>query len=326
MDEYDIDAPVTVIQANAHDCCFKSTFKPAGRRINMPRERWMSLHDKDKQIWDQLGDHAKATILGLSGNESQHQEETHSFPSQASSKPSFSKPPSGPNIRMANLHELSAYDFLQAQMHQLDLGQDIEDAAADGNQDEDQAATESESLLINLSKSSNGKLPPGDIRHVMSKSSKRQANMANVIYNVSCHKSGQPSSLVDRGANGGLAGSDVRVIHKTHRSVDVRGIDNHQVTDIAIGTVGGVVTTQKGPVIAIMHQYALLGKGSSIHSAAQLEWFKCDVNDKSVKVGGLQHIKTLDGYTIPLSIKDGLPSWKSGPSQIRNGTHSHMSF
>ena len=74
-----------------------------------------------------------------------------------------------------------------------------------------------------------------------------------------------------------MAGTDVRVISMTHRSVG--GIDNHQLTDVAIGTVGGVVPTQKGPVIAIMHQYALLGKGSSIHSAGQLEWFKNDVND-----------------------------------------------
>jgi hypothetical protein len=35
---------------------------------------------------------------------------------------------------------------------------------------------------------------------------------------------------------------------------------------IGIGTVGGVVQTQHGPVIVIMHQYALLGKGASIHS------------------------------------------------------------
>jgi hypothetical protein len=34
---------------------------------------------------------------------------------------------------------------------------------------------------------------------------------------------------------------------------------------------------------------------------------KNDVNDKSILVpGGLQHIQTLDGYIIPLSIQDGL--------------------
>ena len=65
---------------------------------------------------------------------------------------------------------------------------------------------------------------------------------------------------------------------------------------------------QHGEVIAIMHQYAYTGKGHSIHSSAQLEWFKNDVNDKSSKIpGGSQCIKTLDGYVLPLNICSGLP-------------------
>jgi hypothetical protein len=56
-----------------------------------------------------------------------------------------------------------------------------------------------------------------------------------------------------------------------------------------------------------MHQYALLNKGSTIHSPCQFEWYKTDVNDKSINVpGGLQRILTLDGYIILLFIKDGL--------------------
>jgi hypothetical protein len=56
-----------------------------------------------------------------------------------------------------------------------------------------------------------------------------------------------------------------------------------------------------------MHQYALLGKGASIDYPSQLEWYKNDVNDNSVHVpGGLQCTTTLEGYIIPLFIKDGL--------------------
>jgi hypothetical protein len=56
-----------------------------------------------------------------------------------------------------------------------------------------------------------------------------------------------------------------------------------------------------------MHQYALLNKGSSTHSPCQFEWYKNDVNDKSILVpGGLQRIQTLDGYIILLSVQDGL--------------------
>ena len=65
-------------------------------------------------------------------------------------------------------------------------------------------------------------------------------------------------SLIDRGANGGVASDDVRVIFRTNLSVDIKGIDIHHVNNIGIGTVGGVVQTQHGPIIAIMNQYALL--------------------------------------------------------------------
>jgi hypothetical protein len=51
----------------------------------------------------------------------------------------------------------------------------------------------------------------------------------------------------------------------------------------------------KGSIIIIMHQYALMGKGTSIHSPCQLEVYHNDVNDKSIHVkGGLQRIQTLD--------------------------------
>jgi hypothetical protein len=115
------------------------------------------------------------------------------------------------------------------------------------------------------------------------------------VYKVSYHKGspGQSLSLIDRGANGGVAGTDVRTIFKTGRTVDIRGIDNHQCTNIDICTVGGVIQTQKGPIIGIMHQYALLNKGSTIHSPCQFEWYKNDVNDKSVNFPGSLCIKMM---------------------------------
>ncbi len=85
--------------------------------------------------------------------------------------------------------------------------------------------------------------------------------------------------------------------------VNVRGIDNPQITNIPIVTAGGVIKTQHGPAIAILHQYAYTGQGKTIHSSGQLEWYKNDVNDKSIKVaGGLQCILTNDGYVIPIDI------------------------
>jgi hypothetical protein len=190
----------------------------------------------------------------------------------------------------------------------------------------------SDTLLVNAAKGSRASpLPPGDIRQVLSKNSKRSVSMTQIGYKVSYHKvsPGQSLSLIDRGANGGVASTDVRVIFKTGRTVDIRGIDNHQCTNIDIGTVGGVIQTQKGPIIGIMHQYALINKGSTIHSPCQFEWYKNDVNDKSINVpGGLQRILTLDGYIIPLCSKDGSAHLSICPSvhiQIMNGIIYPMS-
>ena len=59
--EYDIDLPVSTLQAFAADR------RPPNRdnRVRMPRERWQALDDDTKRLWDQLSDKAKATILGL---------------------------------------------------------------------------------------------------------------------------------------------------------------------------------------------------------------------------------------------------------------------
>ena len=109
----------------------------------------------------------------------------------------------------------------------------------------------------------------------------------HVVYDVSKHHSSKQESLVDRGANGGIAGADVRVISKSpDRVVNIQGIDNHEITDIPIVTAGGVAQSQHGEIIVILNQYAYHGKGKSIHSCVQLKAFETDVNYHSVKVAG----------------------------------------
>ena len=112
--------------------------------------------------------------------------------------------------------------------------------------------------------------------------------------------------MVDHGANGGLAGSDMHGIHRTYRKIKIQDIDNHEVTGLDVVTAATLLNTSQGKVIGIFNEYAYLGKGSSIHSSGQLEWFKTNVDEKSVKVGDTQPITTLDGYSVPLLIKDGL--------------------
>ena len=136
----------------------------------------------------------------------------------------------------------------------------------------------------------------------------RKVNVSQISYKVASHHARKrDGALVDRGANGGIAGEDVRVIAKTGRQVDVQGIDNHQIVDVPIVTAGAVIQTQLGEVIAIMRQYAYTGKGKTIHSCGQLEAHKQIVDDKSKRVGGNQRIITIDGYVIPLNIRSGLP-------------------
>jgi hypothetical protein len=109
----------------------------------------------------------------------------------------------------------------------------------------------------------------------------------DVMYQVSNHKQTMlPLALIDRGANGGVAGSDTRLIDKSLRSVYIQGIDDHMIKDVPIGTVGTVVNTQRGKAIAIMHQYAYTGKGGTIHSSGQLEWCGNNINERFIKIDG----------------------------------------
>jgi hypothetical protein len=63
-------------------------------------------------------------------------------------------------------------------------------------------------------------------------------NLTAYRISVSVHKSSHSGcALIDRGANGGIAGNDVQIISTTGCTIDVMGIDNHQLCSIKIGTV-----------------------------------------------------------------------------------------
>ena len=112
----------------------------------------------------------------------------------------------------------------------------------------------------------------------------KQKINAIVTYSISNIVSGTKESLVDRGANRGLAGEDVRVIcaHEPPRFINFSGIDIHQLNILPIVTAGAVAPSQQGNVIVIMHQYAHLGTGNTIHSCIQLEAYKSKVDDRAI--------------------------------------------
>ena len=125
-------------------------------------------------------------------------------------------------------------------------------------------------------------------------------------YHVAQASQAKHGSLVDRGANGGLAGSDVRILSRSSRKCTVTGIDSHELQGLDVVQCAALVQTNHGIVNLIMNEYACYGKGHTIHSCGQIEWFKNSVDDRSVQVGGKQRICTTDGYAMPLTCRGGL--------------------
>jgi hypothetical protein len=138
----------------------------------------------------------------------------------------------------------------------------------------------------------------------------RQCNAALISYNLSNHVSSSVlSCLIDGGANGGMAGDDVRTLSElSFNQANVTGIlGDSMIQNLSLGTVAGLVTTHRGPAIVILHQYANYGNGHTIHSSSQLRAFGTLVHDLPRRNGGLQRLITPDGYHIPLSYRSGLP-------------------
>jgi hypothetical protein len=313
---YDINSPIETILANAAKTTPRQAPPPLG--LQLPFDKWKILTPAQQQTWRSLPDDMKRVLLSS----------TSLTPSTSLSPPS--KP--GTIAQFANQHEQYNRDG--------DVGADelFHDALHLTNDGDDSAEADVGTHLAHSTKINDAHV--GDLRRLMSTSSKRppqasHKNKANptkvnevmidgetfvhvnkhqvnthIIYDVSAaHSIKAGASLVDRGANGGIAGDDVRLIPmglSVDRKVNVRGVDNHELESIPLASVGGVTPTQHGPVIVIFHQYAYLARGKTIHSSRRLEHFHNQVDDKSMKVGGSQHIITLDGYVLPLDIKQGL--------------------
>ena len=98
---------------------------------------------------------------------------------------------------------------------------------------------------------------------------------------------GSAPGLVDGilSANGGLAGSDVRILSRSSRNCTVTGIDSNELQDLDVVQCAALLQTNHGIVNLIMNEYACYEKGHTIHSSGQIEWFKNSVDDRSVQVG-----------------------------------------
>ena len=96
------------------------------------------------------------------------------------------------------------------------------------------------------------------------------------------------------------------MLSTSSRECTVTGIDHHEIPGLDLVQCAALLQTNHGMVNLIMNEYAYYGRGHSIHSSGQIEWYNNTVDDKSVQVGGQQRIVTIDGYSMPLVCKGGL--------------------
>ena len=259
---------------------------------------WKSLSKDDQRAWNSVSPDGREKISG-------YFKKKGTFAGKKNVHPSLSKKTGNTHIKV-----------LEQDPEHLDNLVSVENE--EGADEEDQQTDEAEIILQQAQREASGR--PFLTKFLGKKHSKNQSprhlHCTRIVYkvsNVSPPNVDELGGLVDRGANGGLAGKDLSRIAITDRRVDITGINDIRVDNIPIGTVGGVVKTHKGPAIAIFHQYALGDHGNSIHSSVQMESYKNQIDDRSAKVGGTQSITTIDGYVLPLDIINGLPRLRTRP-------------
>ena len=255
---------------------YQSSFHP-----KMPQKSFLPRH-----IWETLSESTKQMII--EHNKKVKVNNPTTYPSGSTTKPNPTLGKSTPTPKQVHQHS--------------------QDEPTEGSPSDTSTQT-----LVNKCLAGSG-IDPTDIQNVMSVShAKRDISSHDSSRQIQTHQrfvfarvNQSNHHLIDRGANGGLAGADMRVIHTTPRKINIVGIDDHELTALNVVTAAALLDTQKGPIIGVFHEYAHLGKGRSIHAAGQMEWFNCQVDDRSKIVGGAQRIETSEGYVIPLSIESGL--------------------
>ena len=86
---------------------------------------------------------------------------------------------------------------------------------------------------------------------------------------------------MDRGANGCIIGSNMTILDRTDRYIDLTGIEDHTVRELNVVEAAGVVHTHRGNVIVHVYQGAYMPDGKSILAPLQIEAFGGTVIDKA---------------------------------------------
>ena len=289
---------------NAHQC-----------RANMGRDQWNALSETACLTWDKLDNELKAIILGYNKPKASTPL-VHEQLYTGKLTPAL-KPPT-PTV---NFHETESTNTTESTTKVTELTKQEEQQECQNcttNDDDKDVIIAQPHHQMDHSKKpgakstgSQGKktqtrLPPGNIQRLLGNPG-YSVSMAKITYHVTPTKIDWSTkyALVYRRANGGLIGTDMRIIDSSKRTIDLSGVNDHTVNDLRIVNTRAVCCSQRGDIIVIaQHQAQFAGATRPILSSPQMDFYKNIVGDCSPKVGGKQCITTNDGYIFPLNIRD----------------------
>ena len=296
-DDFDIDTPIIEVNMARSRLQRPNMIKQRAQNtaIRLPDDLFRTFSDDQKALWI---DFKRSLVTKSNTTESyQGRNNTNRLPNRQS--------------RSVNFTDQDQTVDQDATAEAQD-GDDRESNERDGEEEqvEDPSDTDRQLLAYIAGRET---MAPHDLRRVMSNSLNRHINNHTLIVSQHSRISKRKGTLVDRGASGGVAGDDVRVLHNTNfPPVSVIGVADHEISNLKIATCAALCESHLGPIIVYLHQYAVYGKGKTIHSCAQIEAHGHDICDKSRIVGGKQRI-IVDGYVLPLQIRNGLPMLEMRP-------------
>ena len=136
-------------------------------------------------------------------------------------------------------------------------------------------------------------------------------------------------ALIDGEANSITAGEDCKFVGKSSmdQTVNVTGMDDHQMADIRVGTVGSLAESDQGNAILVMNENAHIGRHTTILSSPQMVHCGNLIDDKPIQLEGRQKIVALEGCGFPRSMINELTHLKMRThTQTEFDTLSHVIF
>ena len=253
-------------------------------KATLPLPTWKAISSDGRAIWDQLSNADKAAIIAAKPRSLHNRSSAprHAHVTDCNTPDDSSDPAPPSDVDPASPTELPDDNLI---IH----------------------------ALTNNPNDTSAHHPPGSINCLLGKPGKHTARKANhvhintVWYNIHSKSTLSACCLIDRGANGSILGTQMRLIETyPHATVDITGIDDHELTAVPLGAGGTVVRSNHGFVIVIVRHGAILPTHKSILSSVQMEAFKIRVHDTLPTLGGLGTIATPEGYVIPLTFHHGL--------------------